>query len=328
MKTGKAVALFAISVFLFLCAAIVSVSTGSGGTDFAEIADFICGNGDETIKTIFWQIRMPKLFAAILCGVCLSLSGAGMQSLFRNPLADPGVVGVSAGAALGAVLGITVFSAGAFWTECAAMFFAISAAAGACALGLVSKKISPLSILLGGIAVNAFCSAGVGYFMYTVRDAGLRGFVFWSLGSVSKCDWTDLAFASIFAIPSCAVILMSARKLDIMQLGFSEAYHAGVNAKAFWGSAMCACAAAAASSVAICGTIAFVGLVVPHAVRLVAGAKNGILLPLSAIWGALLVTAADTLCTVVSPTDPVPIGVLTSLLGVPFFAVLLGRKGK
>lgn len=250
-----------------------------------------------------------------------------MQSLFRNPLADPSITGVSAGAALGAVLTITFFSSSAASLQTGAAVFGLAATAAVCILGRSNGKISAFSTLLAGIAVNAFCGAIVGYCMYSVRDAGLKGFVFWTLGSLDRCDWSDVAAAAALCAPAWIAMFMLAPTLNIMLLGREQAYHSGVNTARTWILATLAAAVMTAACVAVCGTIGFVGLVIPHIMRMISTPDNRTLLPLSALGGACLMTFADIAARWISPSDPVPIGVITALIGAPLFITLLRGKG-
>ena len=323
--TGLYTALSIVAIFLFL--ALLSLSTGGGDVGWRQIFDFLSLEEiDGTSRLIITQIRLPRLCAAILAGASLALAGAGMQSLFRNPLADPSVTGVSSGAALGAVVAVAFFST--LWTmQLFALLGGLAAVAVVCAIGRVNGKDSVLSTLLAGIAVNAFCAAIVGFFMYSVRDAGLRGFVFWMLGSLDRCTWAQIITACIICIPSGIAIFALSSSLNLMLLGRDQAFHSGVNANKVWLIVTIAAAAMTAAVVAICGIIGFVGLVVPHILRLLIGPDNKKLLPLSAAGGASLLIFSDVVARTFSQTDPVPIGVITSFIGAPFFAFLLRSKG-
>lgn len=284
------------------------------------------GGGNEAANLVVWQIRLPRLCAALLCGSCLAVAGTGMQSLFRNPLADPSITGVSSGAALGAVVALSFFGSVAAG-EVLALIFALGAAFAVCSTGSALSRNSVYSVLLAGIAVNAFCGALVGFFMYTVRDAGMRGFVFWSLGSLERCGWTELAAAFALCVPSQFVVLRQSRAMNLMLLGEEAAFHGGVDVRRVRLCIVAASAVMTAACVSICGIIGFVGLVVPHILRMLTTPDNRALVPLSALGGALLLVFADVLSRTVSQTDPVPIGVITALLGAPFFAFLLKTKG-
>lgn len=284
------------------------------------------GGGNEAANLVVWQIRLPRLCAALLCGSCLAVAGTGMQSLFRNPLADPSITGVSSGAALGAVVALSFFGSVAAG-EVLALIFALGAAFAVCSTGSALSRNSVYSVLLAGIAVNAFCGALVGFFMYTVRDAGMRGFVFWSLGSLERCGWMELAAAFALCVPSQFVVLRQSRAMNLMLLGEEAAFHGGVDVRRVRLCIVAASAVMTAACVSICGIIGFVGLVVPHILRMLTTPDNRALVPLSALGGALLLVFADVLSRTVSQTDPVPIGVITALLGAPFFAFLLKTKG-
>ena len=266
---------------------------------FSQLLDYILLRPlNPTEILIIEQLRFPRVIMGMLAGASLALAGAGMQSLFRNPLADPSITGVSAGAALGAVLAISIFSMSAFALQAGAIACGLAAAAAVCMLGRSNGKMSALSTLLAGIAINAFCGAIVGYCMYSVRDAGLKGFVFWTLGSLDRCDWTDVISTALLCIPSWTVLLACAGALNVMLLGREQAYHTGINTR----------------------------LIVPHIMRMVSTPDNRILLPLSAVGGAALMTIADIATRIASPDDPIPIGVVTALIGAPVFITLL--KGK
>jgi len=327
MKSGKTIAVSALLGFLFLGLSAVFLCFGSSDISVRDIfSSLFFVSDNDTASLVLWQIRMPRLCAAIVAGSSLALAGAGMQSLFRNPLADPSITGVSSGAALGAVVAISFFSS-IFALELGALILGLCAAAFVCAIGRVDSRVSALSTLLGGIAVNAFCGAVVGFLMYSVRDVGLRGFVFWSLGSLDRCGWGDIAASFALCVPAWFAMFFSARSLNVMLLGGEQAYHSGVNVERAWMLVIGAAAAMTASSVAICGVIGFVGLVVPHILRMTIGPDNRRLLPLSALAGASLVIFADIVSRAVSQTDPIPIGVITALIGAPFFVFLLRKRG-
>lgn len=323
MKAGA----FSVLTLAFVALAAASLCSGSGGLSCADvISALLLQSADETANLVVWQIRLPRLAAAVLSGASLALAGAGMQSLFRNPLADPSITGVSSGAALGAVLAVSFFPS-AFGVELGALLVGLAAAVAVCAVGRSGSKMSAVSTLLAGIAVNAFCGALVGFFMYSVRDAGMRGFVFWSLGSLERCGWEELGVSFALCVPAWVAMLCAARPLNVMLLGEENAFDCGVDVSRTRFAVVAAAAVMTAASVSICGIIGFVGLVVPHVLRMVAGTDNRFLMPLSALGGATLLVLADVVSRAFSQTDPVPIGVITALMGAPFFAALLRSKG-
>lgn len=309
--------------FALAALSFASLSTGSSGADFSLPFDILFGGEvGSSAELIFFQIRLPRLCVALIAGVSLSLAGATMQALFRNPLADPSVMGVSAGAALGAVVAMSFFGGALSLVslQIGAVVFGLAATAFVCALGRGGKI---LSCLLGGIAVNALCGAVVGFFLYSAREAGLKSYIFWMLGSLDNADWNSIAHASLVSVPAWIAVMACARGLNALLLGWEQAYHSGVRVKLLWRACVAATSLMTAAAVSICGIIGFVGLVIPHIMRLWTGPDNRRLLPLSALAGALLMVGADLLSRAANPADPVPIGVITSLLGVPFFIFLL-----
>ncbi len=319
-----------LSAWLFLSLLIlcgVSIFLGSANLSFKEVLKALFFVEDEsTISIILWQIRIPRLVLAIVVGASLALAGAIMQSLFRNPLADPSITGVSSGAALGAVIYISLFNQIPFGIQIFAFVFGMLAYLFIFFLGRIDSKISTLSLLLAGIAVNAFCAAIVAFFMYTVRDSGLRGFIFWTLGSLNFASWQEIIPASIFSLAIFVFMLFKAKTLNLLLLGEQQAYYSGIDVvRMQFICAFCA-ASLTAVSVALCGIISFVGLVVPHIVRMIVGANNAKVLPVSILAGANLIVLADIISRVYNPTDPVPIGVITAFIGAPFFAYILRFK--
>lgn len=312
------VGLFLFIALLFAC--FLSLCFGSSEIGFQSIVKILTfQNIDSSAELIFWQIRLPRLCTALIAGVSLSLAGATMQAIFRNPLADPSIMGVSAGAALGAVLAISIFSS-AFSIQLGAIFFGLAATIFVCTLGRGGKI---LSCLLGGIAVNALCGAIVGFCLYSARETGLKSYIFWMLGSLDNADWKSLGVSVAIAVPMWILTICCARGLNLMQLGWQQAFHSGIKVERLWYISVIATALMTAAAVSICGIIGFVGLVIPHIIRLLTSPDNRTLLPLSALAGALLMVCADIVSRATNPADPVPIGVITSLLGVPFFIFLL-----
>ncbi len=329
-RTARQTAVFATLAILVLSGALLSLYIGSVHISLPDIFSALLAKGDETARVVVCDIRLPRLVAGLLAGAFLSCAGAAMQSLFRNPLADPSITGVSAGAALGAVLVICVFGQGAlggYALQAGALFCGLAACAAVWFLGRSrSGGVSALNILLTGIAVNAFCGAVVGFMMYSARESGLKSFVFWSLGSLDAATWSVLVPCAVLGGIALAVLYLNADALNMLHLGQKQAFHAGVNIRRVQFAAMACAAALTAVSVAACGIIGFVGLVVPHILRLASGADNKTLLPLSALGGAALLTYADIASRAISLTDAVPIGAITSFIGAPVFLFILSNS--
>ncbi len=286
-------------------------------------------------ESVLLAIRLPRVILALMVGAGLAVSGAVLQSLFRNPLADPALIGVSSGAAL-AVSVFIVFSetvAVSFLIFNKTYFLPVAAFIGGLAATLfiyrLGKKQGGTNIstmILAGIAVNAFAGAGIGLMSFLASDAQLRNITFWSLGSVGGATWNSLAVAAPLILVSVFFLLQMSRSLNVILLGESEAKYLGVNTERLKWQAICLVALAVGASVAVAGAIGFVGLVVPHLLRLITGADHRYLLINSVLLGANLMLGADILArNIVAPAE-LPIGIVTALIGAPFFIWLLLRK--
>ena len=272
---------------------------------------------------VVWSIRLPRLLLAALVGSALASAGALLQGVFRNPLAEPSVIGVSAGAAVGAVgaivIGITAFGGAAL--PVAAFVGAIAASA----LVYVAGRADTVTLVLSGVAVNVMASAATGLLTYLANDAQLRDIVFWTLGSVGGATWPVVLTAAvpIGAVLLCAPLL--ARQLDLLALGEREASHVGVDVERLRLTVVALAALATAAAVATSGIVGFVGLVAPHLVRLVIGPSHRALLVASALAGAVLVLGADLAARTVAAPRELPLGVVTALVGGPYLLWLIRR---
>lgn len=324
-----------IPLFLLLLPVLawLSISMGSYAMSWRQIWDAL-GTQSQTdqVWLVLSQIRMPRTLAALAAGAALATCGGAMQGLFRNQLVEPSLTGVSAGAALGAVL-VIVFSnrlqlpvdnAMVAWLLPAAAF------AGALLVSLLSYRLARLAsglytvrLLLTGVAVNALAGALIGLAIFSANDAAIRNFTFWSLGSLSAVTWPKLAVAG--PVMSLAILLLfRLRKgLNALTLGEAEAGHLGVDVHRLRLHIVVATALGVGATVAICGIVAFVGLVVPHVARLITGHDHNRLLPLAVLVGACLMLAADLLARLLFMPMELPIGIVTSLIGAPFFLYLL-----
>jgi len=283
---------------------------------------------------VIWTIRFPRVLVAALVGMSLAIAGAALQGIFRNPLADPGLIGVSSGSALGAALIIVLSPAWLMNLEGYARYLCIPFAAflgGLLATLLVYTlatrrgRTSVATMLLAGIALNALCGAGVGLLTYVSDDVALRSLITWSLGSLSSSTWTILATIAPVVIVSAFLLSRHAQALNLLLLGEAEAFHLGVDLRKLKLTVVILAALIVGSGVGFTGLIGFVGLVVPHIARLLWGPNHKVLLPASALLGAIVLVLADVLCrTIVAPSE-LPIGIVSAVLGAPFFLVLMVR---
>ncbi len=278
-------------------------------------------------ESVLWDIRFPRVALAVLVGASLGCAGASMQGTFSNPLAEPGIVGVSLGAVVGAVgsivLGLTFFGT---WSLAAAAF--VGGLVTVVAVYLASRsggRTEVVTLILTGIAVNALMGAIVGLLTFFSTDAELRSITFWTLGSVAQATWPKVAAIAPLAILGIVLAVTQSRKLDLLTLGERSARHLGVSVERLRVVMLVIVAILTAAATAVSGVILFVGLVIPHLVRMVAGPSHRLLLPASALGGAVILVVGDLIArTIVEPSE-VPLGVLTSLVGAPFFFWLLRR---
>ena len=281
-------------------------------------------------------VRAPRVLMAMLIGSGLGAAGAAMQGLFRNPLADPGLIGVSAGSAMAAVAAI-VFGGGLFglaggslglWLlPIAAFTGGLGATFVMMRLGSVAGVTSVATLLLAGVAVTALAGAVTGLLIFMADDRQARDITFWTLGSLSGARWSQLpVLLALSGLPTLALVAM-ARPLNALLLGEAEAFHLGTRVEAVKRLAVVLAAVTVAAGVAFTGLIGFVGLVVPHLVRLGFGSDHRLVLPGAALLGAALLVLADLAARSLAAPAELPVGVVTSLIGAPFFLWLLRRRG-
>jgi iron complex transport system permease protein len=289
----------------------------------------------EAQAAVLLHIRLPRVILGMLVGGGLAVAGAAMQALFRNPLADPAIIGVSSGAALVAVavivLGDTVLQGlhgllGIWTLPVAAFLGGLGVTALVYRLSWEQGETHMASLLLGGIAINSLAGAATGLLIYMADDAQLRTLTFWAMGSLGGASWVTVLAALPGVQAACLVIVYHAQALNALLLGEAEARHLGIDVERVKRALIAASALAVGTAVAVAGVIGFVGLVVPHLARLLLGPDHRYCLLACALIGSALLTGADLAArTLVAPAE-LPIGILTALLGAPFFLWLLLRK--
>ncbi|TBN58632.1 iron ABC transporter permease [Glaciihabitans arcticus] len=303
---------------------VLSILLGSVGIDLGIVTEH------PNAEAALWTIRLPRVVMSLVIGAALAVAGMLMQAIFGNPLAEPGVVGVSSGAALGAcsaiVFGLSFFGE---WTTAVLAFGA----------GLITTlvvyvfsrsrgKTEVVTLILTGIAVNAFCGAGLAFLTFIGDTAAREQIVFWQLGSLNGSRWVQVAVVVPCVLIGVAASFVLVRRLDLLALGEKSARHLGVNVEALRIVAIVLVALLVGAAVAFAGIIGFVGLVVPHLMRMIIGPAHLPLLVTSTLGGALLLMLADLFARTAITYADLPIGMLTSLVGGPFFFWLLRRTRK
>ncbi|MFG1362969.1 FecCD family ABC transporter permease [Xanthobacter versatilis] len=286
-------------------------------------------------RIVVIDVRFPRAVLGALTGAGTAVAGAVMQGVFRNPLADPGLVGVAPGAALAAVA-FVVFGAPLAMllpVPLQALGLPLAAFAGGLGTTLVIARLAAkdgrtqvATLLFAGLALGALASAGTGVMVFLASEQQTREFLFWTLGSLGGATWQKAALAAPFVLGLLAASIFLARGLDALALGEAEAFHAGVSVERLKRGAVIAVAAGVGASVAAAGVVGFIGLVVPHLARLVVGPSHRVLLPASALLGVAVLLGADILARMIAAPAELPLGVVTALVGAPFFLWLLLRR--
>lgn len=325
--------------FALCLAMIASLCIGPTGSSFAAlpraVAAMLVGTpSPETFVLV--QLRLPRMLLGMFVGAALALSGAMMQGLFRNPLADPGLIGVSAGAALAAVTTIALGNsiAGPMARTFGVYALPVSAFAGGLlatfSLVAVARRSGVVmvgTLLLAGIAIAALCGSLTGLVAYASDDRELRDLTLWSLGSLAGASWPKVIAVAPFAILLVLLVPKLTRALNGLLLGEAEAFHLGIDVERAKTLCILATAAATGAAVAVAGILGFVGIVVPHLVRLVAGPDHRVLLPAVAINGATLVLLADILARMAVRPAELPLGIILAAIGAPIFLQLVIWRG-
>ena len=313
--------------------AFVAVFLGTRfGTVHLSTSEFIAalfGGGTEMHRNILFELRLPRVFLGLLVGGGLALAGSVFQALLRNPLAEPFILGISGGAAAGAVLvialglvaaGSVVLPAAAFAGALLAILLVFGVAAAA------DRRLDVRVLLLAGVVVGSFFTAVIAFILSLSEARAVRTAIVWMMGSLYGADWSNVAVVAGYTLPAALVLLGLARALNLMAVGEETAAYLGADVEKVKRVAYIVASLMTAAGVAVAGVIGFVGLIVPHGIRLLVGSDQRILLPLSFLAGAAFLCLADLLARVVLAPIEIPIGVITAFLGVPLFLVLLRRS--
>lgn len=288
---------------------------------------------DDNMPAILWMIRLPRVILAVLIGAGLAVAGAALQGLFRNPLADPTLIGVSAGASFTAVLMILLQASVPLLRNM--YFMNLATFAGAFVTALIVFRISRTAgqavmttMLLAGVAINALCNAMTGFLTYNANEEQLRSITFWTLGSLGGASWQTVSGVLPFILIPVLLLPRTAQALNVFALGEREAMHSGVKTAALKTQLIIYATMAVAAGVAVAGIIGFVGLVVPHIIRQIAGPDHRIVVPCSALTGAILLTLADLISRTVAAPAEIPVGIVTAMVGTPVFIWLIIKQKK
>lgn len=274
---------------------------------------------------VVWSIRLPRILLGAMVGAALAVSGAALQGMFRNPLADPSLIGVSSGAALGAVLavGLGLSMLGRWTTPVFAFVGGMLFALLGYALARQNGRTEVVTLILAGIALNTFAGAGTALITFMANDSQIRAIIFWSMGSLGGATWNNVMSSFPFVAMGLIASYWWRKPLNLMTLGEREARHLGVETERVRFLVIIFTALMTGATVAVSGVVGFVGLIVPHVIRLISGPNHRVLLPASAVGGAVLVVLADLVArTLVAPME-LPLGVLTAFIGGPFLLVLM-----
>jgi iron complex transport system permease protein len=310
-------------------AVLLGIRYGAVDLSLTQVLDGILGRGADPERIIVRELRMPRAVMAVLVGGGLALSGAVFQALLRNPLAEPYILGISGGAAAGVVLVLALgLVAAASWALPAAAF-AGALVAVALVFGVAAsadRRLDVRVLLLAGVVVGAFFSACIALILALSDAPTVRSAILWMMGSLSGATWGTVGVVAAYTLPAALLILGLARALNAMAIGEETASYLGTEVERVKRVAYGVASLIAAAGVAFTGVIGFVGLIIPHGVRLVVGSDHRTLLPLSFLAGGAFLALADLLArTAMAPVE-IPIGVITAFVGVPFFLVLLRRS--
>jgi iron complex transport system permease protein len=326
-----------ISVFLtmvFLVIAVLALVTGTVRIGIlAVFKELLYGWHDgysglsPSEKTIIFSIRLPRIIFACIVGASLSTAGVVFQALLRNPLADPYILGISGGSAVGAILGI-ILGAGAipFGIPGLAFLGAVLTVILVFGIAKTGKELQSNTLLLAGVIVNAFFSAAIMFLISTSRNADLHNIMFWLMGNLSLAAGREIILTALFLIAGFITIYIHSRSLNLIVTGEETAIQLGVNVEGTKKILFLASSLVVGVAVSVSGIIGFVGLIIPHIVRMLLGPDHRLLLPASLLFGASFLVIADTIARTIIPSTELPVGVITAFCGAPYFIYLLRRR--
>jgi iron complex transport system permease protein len=325
---GRTPARLLLLLLIAAGAALLAIATGAAALPPREVLAVLSGGGDATSRTIVLELRMPRAALALIAGGGLAVAGATFQALLRNPLAEPYILGVAGGAAAGAVGAITL---GLGPVTGAVPAAALAGAVFAIVLVLrialrVDRGLDTRVLLLAGVVVGALFNAVIMLLLTMTEIESFRSAIFWMMGSLAASSWQNVWLLALWTVPAAIALLALARPLNLLAIGEDTALFLGARVQRVKFAAYLIASLLVAAAVATCGVIGFIGLIVPHAIRLVWGSDYRLLLPASVIGGGAFLLLADTAARTLTAPAELPVGVVTALVGVPIFIVLLRRS--
>ncbi len=307
---------------------VLGISVGSTGSNFKETLFSLLGieKADAMLETIIWRIRLPRVFLAALVGAALSLGGLVFQALLRNPLAEPYILGISSGSGIGAIIGILTglspfpgVSLAAFAGSMVTLLLLLFMTSGKT---MLKKNI----LLLSGVMVNAFCGAFIMFLISITQDDRLHNILFWLMGDLSMADLPQVWLLTAVVVPCTALIFCLSNTMNLFLMGKELAQTMGVNIKVITAILLVATSIMVSATVAACGPIGFVGLVIPHLLRLIVGPDHRVLVPACLLGGGAYVVLCDILARTLPEQGEMPAGVVTAMIGAPLFIILLKKS--
>lgn len=317
MKKNKLLLAVILSIILFVVF-IIGIFIGTIFINPFEIFS------SQMPKIILWDLRIPRILLAAIVGSMLSVSGAILQGALKNPLSDPYILGISGGGALGAAISI-IFGLPFFTAPILAFLFSLCTVCFVFQISIIGGRSKPETLILAGVAVSSFLGAVLAFLIYS--SDRLQSIYFWMLGSLSYADWSSVMIAAFYAIIGISISILFRKELNTLLLGEEESLALGVDVNKIRMIMLAAASLMAGAAVSICGIIGFVGLIVPHIVRITISANYKYLILFSALLGAIVLVCADILARVILSPSEIPIGIVMAAIGAPFFIYLLRGKG-
>lgn len=328
-RTRRRISVFSLLGVLVIVAALLSIVLGQYYVPLNHLGAILLGRDHhaDLASSVVWDIRLPRILLGLLVGACLGVAGTLMQAVFANPLAEPSIIGVTAGAGVGAALAIVFKIAflGTFTTPFFAFLSALIATGLIYQLARNNGRVVVINLVLTGIAVNAVCGAIISFMVYLAPTTSREEIIFWQMGSLNGAQWKHVWVVLPIAVIAVAVALRLGGALDVLALGDKAAGHTGINVGQLRVIAIVVSAVLTAGAVAFAGLIGFVGLIIPHLLRTVMGPENHLLIPASALGGAVLIGLSDVAARTMIEFADLPIGIFTALVGGPTFFVMLRR---